>query len=100
MVSPQQRHTRVGVLSGAGGKRSMGITGVRYRVCASSETGGSATELSATDAWHEAAVDDEPYLRLIRTIARLTFSQKARNGLSSLETGVCRNDHSNSSAIS
>ena len=41
--------------------------------------GGSATELSATDAWHGAAVDDEAYVRLIRTVARSSFTQKARN---------------------
>jgi hypothetical protein len=39
MVSPQEGHTRVNVLSGTGG---MG---------APLKTGGSATELSATDAW-------------------------------------------------
>ena len=36
----------------------------------STETGGSATELSATDAWHGAAVGDEAYVSLIRTVAR------------------------------
>jgi NADH:ubiquinone oxidoreductase subunit H len=34
------------------------------------ETGGSATELSATDAWRGAPVGDAIYIRLIRTIAR------------------------------
>jgi hypothetical protein len=49
------------------------------RTCDSTETGGSATELSATDAWHGAAVGDEAYVRLIRIVARLSFRQKARN---------------------
>jgi len=48
-------------------------------MCNSTETGGSATELSATDAWHGAAVGDEAYVRLIRTVARSSFTQKARN---------------------
>jgi hypothetical protein len=72
-VSPQQRHTRVGVLSAVGGKRSMGIAGVQYRMSASSETGGSATELSATDAWHGAAVDDLAYVQLIRNNCEVKF---------------------------
>jgi hypothetical protein len=38
--------------------------------CDSTETGGSATELSATDAWRGAAVGDATHIRLIRTIAR------------------------------
>jgi hypothetical protein len=51
MVSPQERHTMVGVLSRTGGERSMaGVEGVWYGMCDSTETGGSATELSATDA--------------------------------------------------
>src|ERR1700692_2177656 len=80
MVSPQQGHTTVGVLSGTGGKRSMtGAGGVSYGMCDSTKTGGSATELSATDAWHGAAVGDAAYVRLIRTVARLSFRQKARN---------------------
>ena len=45
----------------------------------SAETGGSATGLSATNAWHGAAVDDDVYVRLIGAVARLSFSQKARN---------------------
>src|SRR5579863_187957 len=42
------------------------------------ETGGSATELSVTDAWRWAAVGDEAYVRLIRTVARSSFRQNAR----------------------
>src|SRR5580658_3875540 len=45
----------------------------------SAETGGSATGLSATDAWHVAVVGDDAHVRLIRTVARLSFRQKARN---------------------
>src|ERR1700726_2525153 len=48
-------------------------------MCDSTETGGSATELSATDAWHGAAVGDEAYVRPIGKVARLNFRQKARN---------------------
>ena len=44
MVSPQERHTMVGVLLGTGGERSMaGVEGVLYGMCDSTETGGSAT---------------------------------------------------------
>jgi hypothetical protein len=42
------------------------------------ETGGSATELSVTDAWRGAAVGDEAYVRLIKTVARSSFRQNAR----------------------
>jgi len=42
-------------------------------------TGGSATELSAADAWHRAAVDGAAYVRLISTIARSNFRQNAWN---------------------
>ena len=63
MVSPQERHTTVGALSGTAGERSMaGGEGVQYGMCDSTEAGGSATELSATDAWHEAADGGESYL--------------------------------------
>ena len=48
-------------------------------MCNSAETGGSATELSATDAWQGAAVGDEAHLRLIRIVARSSFRQNARN---------------------
>jgi hypothetical protein len=38
-------------VGGTGGERSMaGVEGVWYGMCDSTETGGSATELSATDA--------------------------------------------------
>jgi hypothetical protein len=52
IVSPQERHTMVGLpVGGTGGERSMaGVEGVWYGMCDSTETGGSATELSATDA--------------------------------------------------
>jgi len=69
----------VAPLSGAGGERSMaGVGGVKYGIRDSTEAGGSATELSATDAWHGAAVGDEAYVRLIRTVARSNFRQNAR----------------------
>jgi hypothetical protein len=45
----------------------------------SAETGGSATELSAADAWYRTAVGGEAYVRLIRTIARSNFRQNACN---------------------
>ena len=74
MVSPQERHTRAGVLSGTGGGRSMArVDGVQHGMGHSTETGGSATELSATDAWRSAAVGDEPYVRLIRTVYEVKF---------------------------
>ena len=41
--------------------------------------GGSATELSATDAWHGAAVGDELYVSLIRTVTRSNVRKNARN---------------------
>jgi hypothetical protein len=78
MVSPHERHTMVGPLSGTKGERSM-IEGASCAMCVSTETGGSATGLSATDAWHGAAVDDDEYVRLNRAVARLSFSQNARN---------------------
>ena len=43
------------------------------------ETGGSATGLSVADAWHGAAVGDESYVSLIRTVARRNFRQNAWN---------------------
>ena len=46
-----------------------GVEGVEFGICDSPETGGSTTELSATDAWHEAVVGDGVYVRLIRTVA-------------------------------
>jgi hypothetical protein len=80
MVSPHEMHSMVGVLSDRAGGRSLaGIKGVKYVMCDSTETGGSAIELSATNAWHGAAVGDEAYVRLIRTVARLSFRQNARN---------------------
>ena len=42
-------------------------------ICDSTETGGSATELSATDAWHKAAVGDGPYIRLIGKSCEVKF---------------------------
>src|SRR6202040_4433454 len=46
----------------------------------STETGGSATELSATDAWRGAAVGDAMHIRLIGTIARSNFRKRRRAG--------------------
>ena len=80
MVSPQQRQTMVGPLSGT--KRGRAMTaggGLSYAIRYSAETGGSATGLSATNAWHGAAVDDDEYVRLISAVARLSFRQNARN---------------------
>jgi hypothetical protein len=80
MVSPQERHTMVRPLSGPKGERSITtVETVSYGMCVSTETGGSATGLSATDAWHEAAVGDDAYVRLNGAVARLNFRQKARN---------------------
>jgi hypothetical protein len=39
----------------------------------STETGGSAIELSATDAWQGADVGDEAYVRLIRKVCEVKF---------------------------
>jgi len=66
----------VGSLSGANDERSM-VSGVC--MCVSTETGGSATRLSVTNAWHGAAVSDDGYVRLMSAVARLSFRQKARN---------------------
>jgi hypothetical protein len=68
----------VGPLSGTEGERSM-VEGVSWGMRVSAETGGSATGLSATGAWHGAAVGDDAYVRLIGAVARLSFRQKARN---------------------
>jgi hypothetical protein len=76
MVSPHERHTMVGRPSGTKGERAM-VSGVC--MCVSTETGGSATGLSATNARHGAAVGDDVYVILISAVARLSFSQKARN---------------------
>jgi hypothetical protein len=72
MVSPQEGHIRTGVLSGTSGGHSIGGLRACDTACRdSTETGGSATELSATDAWRRAAVGDATHVRLIRTIASL-----------------------------
>jgi len=91
IVSPQEGHSMVSALSGTRGKSSMtGTGGVSYGIRDSTETGGSATGLSATDAWHGAAVGDEPYVRLTRTVARSSFRQKARN-LDSTDGAILQN---------
>jgi|HubBroStandDraft_6_1064221.scaffolds.fasta_scaffold390671_2 hypothetical protein len=86
MVSPQVRHTMVGPLSGTKGERSM-VEGLSYGTRYSAETGGSATGLSATNAWHGAAVGDDGYVRLIGAVARLSFRQNARN-LDSIDRSI------------
>jgi hypothetical protein len=43
MVSPHERHTMVGPLSGTKGQRSM-VEGVSCGMCVPTETGGSATD--------------------------------------------------------
>ena len=48
-------------------------------MCGSTEAGGSATGLSATDAWHGAVAGDGSYVRVIRSLARSKFRQNARN---------------------
>jgi hypothetical protein len=56
----------------------------------SAETGGSATELSAADAWRSPTVDDEGYVRLNRTIARSNLDRRpcrAPFSISALENG-------------
>jgi hypothetical protein len=76
MVSPQEMHNMVGALSGMRGRRSMaGAEDVSFGMCDSTDTGGSAIELSVTDAWQRAAVGDEAYVRLIMTVARCGFEQ-------------------------
>jgi hypothetical protein len=93
MVSPQQRHTMVGPPSGTKGERSMaGVEGLSYGIRVSAETGGSATALSATDAWHGAAVGDDAYVRLISAVTRSSFRQNARNLDST--NGAILQDHS------
>ena len=52
MVSPQEGHIRVGVSSGTRGGHSMAGRARDTAWCNSTETGGSATELSVADAWH------------------------------------------------
>ena len=89
MVSPQERHTMVGPLSGSKGERSM-VEGVSCAMCVSTETGGSATGLSVTNAWHGAAVSDDEYVRLMSAVARLSFRQKARN-LDSTNGAIAKN---------
>ena len=80
MVSPQEGHIRTGVLSGtSSGPSIAGVESAYWVMCDSTETGGSATELSVADAWQGAAVGDEAYVSLIRTVARTNFRQKARN---------------------
>ena len=74
MVSPQERHTMVGPLAGTKGDRPT-AQGGWYGMCVSTESGGSATGFSATNAWHGAVVGDDAYVRLIRTVARLSFRQ-------------------------
>jgi len=67
-------------LSGTEDERSMArVETVSYGTCVSTKTGGSATGLSATDAWHGAAVGDDAYVGLNGAVARLSFRQKARN---------------------
>jgi hypothetical protein len=74
-------------LSGPKGERSITTVDiVSYGMCVSTEIGGSATGLSATNAWHGAVVGDDAYVRLISAVARLSFRQKARN-LDSLNGG-------------
>ncbi len=80
MVSP---------LSGTKGERSMaGVEGGSYGMCVSAVTGGSATGLSATDAWHGAAVGDDADVRLISAVARLSFRHKAQNLDSTDESNI------------
>jgi len=68
----------VGPLSGTKGERSM-VEDLSYGTHYSAETGGSAGGLSATNAWHGAAVGDDEYVRLISAVARLSFRQNAPN---------------------
>ena len=80
MVSPQEGHTRTGVLSGTAARiRWRGLRACNTAWRNSTETGGSATELSATDAWRGAAVGDATHIRLIGTIARSNLRKNVRN---------------------
>jgi hypothetical protein len=63
----------------AAGIRSRGLRACDTAWRDSTETGGSATALSATDAWRGAAVGDATHIRLIRTIARSNFRKNAWN---------------------
>jgi hypothetical protein len=61
MVSPQERHTRVGAPSGTALAELKGEgrgVHVDFGMCDSTEASGSATELSATGAWHRTAAGD------------------------------------------
>jgi hypothetical protein len=70
----------VGPLSVTKGERSMaGVEGLSCGMRVLAETGGSATGLSATDAWHGATVSDDVDVGQIGTVARLSFRQKAQN---------------------
>jgi len=79
MVSPQE-----GCPVRAAGIRWGGLRACDTARRDSTETGGSATELSATEAWRRAAVGDATHVRLIRTIARSNFRKNARN----LDSGI------------
>jgi hypothetical protein len=63
----------------AAGIQRRGLRACNIAWCDSTETGGSATELSATDAWRGAAVGDAMHIRLIGTIARSNFGKNAWN---------------------
>jgi hypothetical protein len=78
-------------LSATGDERSMaGVETVSYDMCVSTETGGSATGLSATNAWHGAAVGGDAYVRLIGAVTRLSFRQNARNLHSTKRGQYCK----------
>ena len=63
----------------AAGIQRRGLMARNIPCCDSAETGGSATELSAADAWRRAAVGDATHIRLIGTIARSNLRKNVRN---------------------
>jgi hypothetical protein len=72
MVSPQEGHIRTGVLSGTNSGPSIaGVEGAYWAMCDSTETGGSATELSATNAGIAIAIADQGYVIPIRTVCEV-----------------------------
>jgi hypothetical protein len=76
MVSPQEKHTRVGAPSGTAlaelNGEGRGVH-VDFGMCDSTEASGSATELSVTGAWHRAAGDRSDISRLPRYAMRRDY---------------------------